>query len=146
MRILLLECLITMGWTKIGFTERDVETRIKEQTHTVGVKAKIWWHLRAMYMSEPFGGFTDKDFHAYLKKLQVPRESGTEWFRISPAEAKRDFIDFTIMVPFVKTNFGTIIMCHYLPYMYHIFFYAAVSKLSPKTSAGVLYPNASCGL
>jgi hypothetical protein len=50
------------------------------------------------------------------------------------------------MVPFVKTNFGTIIMCHYLPYMYHIFFYAAVSKLSPKTSAGVLYPNASCGL
>lgn len=83
------------GWTKIGFTERDVETRIKEQTHTVGVKAKIWWHLRAMYMSEPFGGFTDKDFHAYLKKLQVPRESGTEWFRISPAEAKRDFIDFT---------------------------------------------------
>jgi hypothetical protein len=52
----------------------------------------------------------------------------------------------SIMVPFVKTNFGTIIMCHYLPYMYHIFFYAAVSKLSPKTSAGVLYPNASCGL
>lgn len=83
------------GWTKIGFTERDVETRIKEQTHTVGVKAKIWWHLRAMYMSEPFGGFTDKDFHAYLKKLQVPRESGTEWFKINPAEAKRDFIDFT---------------------------------------------------
>lgn len=83
------------GWTKIGFTERDVETRIKEQTHTVGVRAKIWWHLRAMYMSEPFGGFTDKDFHAYLKKLQVPRESGTEWFKINPAEAKRDFIDFT---------------------------------------------------
>ena len=23
------------GWTKIGFTERDVETRIKEQTHTI---------------------------------------------------------------------------------------------------------------
>ena len=53
---------------------------------------------------------------------------------------------YYIMVPFVKTNFGTIIMCHYLPYMYHVFFYAAVSKLSPKTSAGVLYPNASCGL
>ena len=27
------------GWTKIGFTERDVETRIKEQTHTVGTGA-----------------------------------------------------------------------------------------------------------
>ncbi len=24
------------GWTKIGFTERDVETRVREQTHTVG--------------------------------------------------------------------------------------------------------------
>ena len=28
------------GWTKIGFTERDVETRIKEQTHTVGGRAQ----------------------------------------------------------------------------------------------------------
>lgn len=25
------------GRTKIGFTERDVETRINEQTHTIGV-------------------------------------------------------------------------------------------------------------
>ena len=57
------------GWTKIGFTERDVETRIKEQTHTVGVTPKIWWHLRAAYMTEPFDTFTDKEFHAYLKMV-----------------------------------------------------------------------------
>ena len=56
------------GWTKIGFTERDVETRINEQTHTVGVEHKTWWHLRAAYMTEPYDTFTDKDFHAYLKK------------------------------------------------------------------------------
>lgn len=83
------------GWTKIGFTERDVETRIKEQTHTVGVLHKTWWHLRAAFMSEPFGTFTDKDFHAYLKKLGVPRENGKEWFQIDPNVAKAKFLDYT---------------------------------------------------
>ena len=29
------------GWTKIGFTERDVETRINEQTHTVGSRTRL---------------------------------------------------------------------------------------------------------
>lgn len=83
------------GWTKIGFTERDVETRIKEQTHTVGIEHKIWWNCRAAYMTEPFETFTDKDFHAYLKKLGILRQDGTEWFHIEPNQAKRDFIDFT---------------------------------------------------
>ena len=83
------------GWTKIGFTERDVETRINEQTHTVGVAHKTWWALRAAYMTEPYGTFTDKDFHAYLKKLGILRESGTEWFRTEPNTARGDFIDFT---------------------------------------------------
>jgi hypothetical protein len=83
------------GWTKIGFTERDVETRINEQTHTVGVDHKTWWHMRAAYMTEPYGTFTDKDFHAYLKKLGISREEGTEWFQIEPNTAKGDFIDFT---------------------------------------------------
>lgn len=83
------------GWTKIGFTERDVETRIKEQTHTVGVEPKLCWHMRAAYMTEPYDTFTDKDFHAYLKKLEVPREAGTEWFQIDPNIARGNFIDFT---------------------------------------------------
>lgn len=69
------------GWTKIGFySERNVETRIKEQTHTVGIIPNICWHLRAAYMTEPFGTFTDREFHAYLKKLGVNRKKGTEWF------------------------------------------------------------------
>lgn len=83
------------GWTKIGFTERDVETRINEQTHTVGVDHKTWWHMRAAYMTEPYGTFTDKDFHAYLKKLGISRENGTEWFQIEPNAARSDFVDFT---------------------------------------------------
>ena len=83
------------GWTKIGFTERDVETRIKEQTHTVGIEHKTWWYMRAAYMTEPYGTFTDKDFHTYLKKLEIPREAGTEWFQIDPNVARANFIDFT---------------------------------------------------
>lgn len=83
------------GWTKIGFTERDVETRIDEQTHTAGVAHKTWWHMKATFMTEPYGTFSDKDFHAYLKKLSVPRRPGTEWFRIDPIAARNHFIDFT---------------------------------------------------
>lgn len=83
------------GWTKIGFTERDVETRIKEQTHTAGLVHKTWWHMKASFMTEPFGVFTDKDFHAYLKKLGVERKDGSEWFRIEPNAAREDFVDFT---------------------------------------------------
>lgn len=83
------------GWTKIGFTERDVETRIREQTHTVGVAHKTWWALRATYMTEPYGTFTDKDFHAYLKKLGISREAGTEWFFIEPNAARGSYLDFT---------------------------------------------------
>lgn len=83
------------GWTKIGFTERDVETRINEQTHTVGVPHKTWWHMKASFLTEPFGVFRDSDFHAYLKKLGIKRHDGTEWFLIDPGQAKSDFIDFT---------------------------------------------------
>lgn len=82
------------GWTKIGFTERDVETRIKEQTHTVGVEPKIWWHMLAQFMTEPFTTFTDKDFHAYLKKKGVLRREGTEWFQIDPNTAQQEYIAF----------------------------------------------------
>ena len=46
-------------------------------------------------MTEPFGSFTDKDFHSYLKKLGIARKEGTEWFQIEPNIAKSDFIDFT---------------------------------------------------
>ncbi len=89
------------GWTKIGFTERDVETRINEQTHTVGVAHKTHWAMRAAYMTEPYETFTDNDFHAYLKKLKVPRETGTEWFYIEPSTAQSYFINFA-------TNHGTV--------------------------------------
>ena len=54
------------GWTKIGFTERDVETRVKEQTHTAGLTPKICWAMRASYMTQSgkigFYGFCPKSW------------------------------------------------------------------------------------
>ncbi|MCI7239480.1 MAG: GIY-YIG nuclease family protein [Anaerococcus sp.] len=81
------------GWTKIGYTERDVATRIKEQTHTVGIKPKIHWNKNATYEGSN-ETFTDKDFHSYLSKLGVERYEHTEWFKIDPDSAKLDFNDF----------------------------------------------------
>ena len=98
------------GWTKIGFTERDVETRIKEQTHTAGVAHKTWWALRAAYMTEPYGTFRDENFHAYLKKLGVSREPDTEWFLIDPNVARGNFIDFTQNHGVVSANDADVVI------------------------------------
>ena len=37
------------GWTKIGYTERDVDTRIKEQTQTANIIAKKEWQDIAIF-------------------------------------------------------------------------------------------------
>ena len=81
------------GWTKIGYTEQDVETRIAQQTHTADVIAKLEWHGNATY--EDNGKvFHDTDFHAYLRKLGVKDQPSTEWFEINPSKAKDRFHEF----------------------------------------------------
>ena len=37
------------GWTKIGYTERDVQTRIKEQTDTADIRWNLEWQGNAVY-------------------------------------------------------------------------------------------------
>lgn len=81
------------GWTKIGYTEQDVETRVKQQTHTANVVAKIEWHGNATY-EDTGETFRDTDFHGYLRKLDVKNEPDTEWFEIDPAPAKMRFYEF----------------------------------------------------
>ena len=54
------------GYLKVGFTERDVDTRVKEQVHTVGVPFKI--HLRESAMRTDGTCFTDHDVHAILRR------------------------------------------------------------------------------
>lgn len=81
------------GWTKIGYTERDVDARIKEQTQTVDVVAKKEWQDLAIF-SDGKTRFTDKEFHSYLTKNDIRRkdpkpdaEGCPEWFYISGDES-----------------------------------------------------------
>ena len=81
------------GWTKIGYTERDVDARIKEQTQTVDVVAKKEWQDLAIF-SDGKTRFTDKEFHSYLTKNDIKRkdpkpdaEGCPEWFYISGEES-----------------------------------------------------------
>ena len=83
------------GWTKIGYTEQDVDTRLKQQTQTVDVVYKIEWKGNAIYDDGTGDSFTDHDFHRYLAKNKIERQAGTEWFHINPKpEARAMFNDF----------------------------------------------------
>jgi hypothetical protein len=61
------------GWVKIGYTDRDAKTRIKEQTHTSGTKYKLLWSHDARYDGGEY--FTDNDFHWYLVQSGIEGES-----------------------------------------------------------------------
>lgn len=84
------------GWTKIGYTEQDVETRIKQQTHTADVRWNLEWKGNALFDDGSGERFTDKEFHAYLRKSGVEQESGknNEWFHITGQESRLKFYDF----------------------------------------------------
>lgn len=75
------------GWCKIGYTEDDVQTRIKQQTYTSDTEVKLEWYTVALFDNGET--FTDKHFHMYLNKLNIPQKSGHEWFQITPDRAKK---------------------------------------------------------
>lgn len=88
------------GWTKIGYTERDVDMRIKEQTRTANIIAQKEWQDIAIF-SDGKTRFTDKEFHAYLAKNDVERkepqpddEGCPEWFKISGNDSYTLFTEF----------------------------------------------------
>ena len=84
-----------IGWTKIGYTERQtVEERIKQQTHTSDTAWNLEWKKTAVYDDGTGDTFTDHEFHAYLQKNSVERKPDTEWFKISGSESKNMLIDF----------------------------------------------------
>lgn len=88
------------GWTKIGYTEQDVDIRIKQQTKTANIKAVKQWAGRAEYEDgrEPLA-FKDHQFHGYLTKLGIDRlidedGSATEWFHVDGPTGRNHFFDF----------------------------------------------------
>jgi len=84
------------GWTKIGYTEQKVEDRINQQTHTADILWNLEWKGTATFDDGSFERFTDKDFHAYLRKCNVEQEEGknNEWFKITGQESNAKFYDF----------------------------------------------------
>ena len=78
------------GYIKVGYTERDVETRIKEQTHTAAVPYRILGQWSAM--KNDGSCFTDHDVHAVLKaKGKQQLNAGgdrNEWFKCTLNDVK----------------------------------------------------------
>ena len=87
------------GWLKIGYTERqNVDERIKEQTKTAAINLpyfKLWSEPAKFNNLDEW--FTDKQFHAYLKKFKnIKQCPNTEWFYYNgtPEKSHKDFNDF----------------------------------------------------
>ncbi len=70
------------GYIKVGYTDRNVETRIKEQTHTSGLKYSIL--LKESAMRSDGTCFRDTQVHAVLKRKGVKQLNEgldkNEWF------------------------------------------------------------------
>lgn len=75
------------GWSKLGYTEdQTAEARIKQQTHTAGIRPKLVWTCPAYYDDD--SAFTDHEVHAYLSKAGIERRPGTEWFHTTAANIR----------------------------------------------------------
>lgn len=98
------------GWTKIGYTEQDVETRINQQTHTADIRWQLEWKGNATFDDGSGETFLDKDFHAYLRKSGIEQEKGknNEWFHVDGATSKQMFRDFREDHGILKTT-GTVL-------------------------------------
>ena len=78
------------GYIKVGYTERDVETRVWEQMHTSGVKYRIL--LKESAMRSDGSCFSDHDVHAVLSRRGIRRlhagEDKNEWFYCNVAQVR----------------------------------------------------------
>lgn len=82
------------GWTKIGYTEQDVDRRLDQQMHTADVEYKLEWKGTAIYDDGSGDVFHDSDFHAYLSKNGIERKPKTEWFHVLPSLSRNMFYAF----------------------------------------------------
>ena len=96
-----------LGWTKIGYTTRNVEKRINEQLGTARIHFKLEWTGEAVFNGEPLKSFIDKDFHNYLCKLGIIKDK--EWFEITGAASEKYFYEF-------KENRGVLKNFSAMPY------------------------------
>ena len=76
----LVEIATHKGLLKIGFTDRDAQTRIKEQLGTAAIQYKIVFEESAM--KRDGSSFTDHDIHRHMRKQGFANPEG-EWFKCS---------------------------------------------------------------
>lgn len=73
------------GYIKVGYTDRDVETRVREQLHTSGIAYKIL--LKESAMRSDGSCFRDTDVHTILRRKGFRQfkegEDKNEWFACS---------------------------------------------------------------
>lgn len=83
------------GYIKIGYTDRDVETRIKEQLHTSGIAYKIL--LKESAMRSDGSCFRDTDVHRILRRKGFRQlkagEDRNEWFACSLIDVKSAILE-----------------------------------------------------
>lgn len=74
------------GLLKIGFTDRDAQTRIKEQLGTAAIQYKIVFEELAM--KRDGSSFTDHDVHRLLREWKIVNASG-EWYKCTLNDLRR---------------------------------------------------------
>lgn len=74
------------GLLKIGYTDRDAQTRIKEQLGTAAIQYKIVFEGSAMRRDG--SSFTDCEVHRLLKEWKIVNKSG-EWFKCTLNDLRR---------------------------------------------------------
>ena len=83
------------NYIKVGYTDRDVETRVKEQLHTSGIPYKILLKESAM---RPDGScFTDHEVHAILRRKGFKQfnegADRNEWFNCSVRDVQSAILE-----------------------------------------------------
>lgn len=74
------------GLLKIGYTDRDAQTRIKEQLGTAAIQYRIVFEESAM--KKDGSSFTDHDIHRHLRKQGFANPEG-EWFQCTLNDLRR---------------------------------------------------------
>jgi len=74
------------GLLKIGYTDRDAQTRIKEQLGTAAIPYKIVFEESAM--KRDGSSFTDHEVHRLLREWKVVNASG-EWYKCTLNDLRR---------------------------------------------------------
>ncbi len=83
------------GYLKIGYTVRDVCTRVAEQLHTAGLKAKIL--LAESAIREDGSAFTDHDVHRILRRRKFHTlgagNDTNEWYNCTVNDVKAAILE-----------------------------------------------------